>query len=178
MDAERAYAQAETLLQAGQAEAGRAVLAELVSAHPTHTEAWMLLATVVDVDHAIDCLKRVLALDPEHARALKWLPLAQREQERLAALTAQAPPAEDEVPLIEQGDDERPVPRLGQYLLDFKFVTAAQLKAALAAQRRVQEQGAPRRVGDLLLEQGAISEDRLNFAVREQSRGFFSQFQD
>jgi hypothetical protein len=33
-------------------------------------------------------------------------------------------------------------------------------------------------VGDLLLEQGAISEERLNFAVREQRRGFFSQFQD
>ncbi len=182
MDAERAYAQAQALLRAGENEPGRRLLVELLSAHPTHQEGWLLLATVVDgVDQAIDCLQRVLALNPEHARARKWLPLAQREQERLAALAAlkaQPPEAEDEVPLTEPGDDERAVPRLGQYLLDFKFISAVQLKAALAAQRRAKESGEPRRVGDLLLEQGAISEDRLNFAVREQHRGFFSQFQD
>lgn len=179
MDAEHAYAQAQALLQAGENEPGRRMLVELLSAHPTHQEGWLLLATVVDgVDQAIDCLQRVLALNPEHARARKWLPLAQREQERLAALKAQPPEAEDEVPLTEPGDDERAVPRLGRYLLDFKFISAVQLKAALAAQRRAKESGETRRLGDLLLEQGALSEDRLNFAVREQQRVFFSQFQD
>lgn len=181
MDAERVYAQAQALLEAGQAEAGRAVLVGLVSAYPAHTEGWLLLSTVVDVDHAVDCLQRVLALDPDHARARKWLPLARREQERLAAqaaLPAQPAEAEDEVPLTEPGDDERPVPRLGQYLLDFKFVRADQLRTALAIQRRAKAQGPARRVGDLLLEQGAITEDRLNFAVREQRREFFSQYED
>jgi tetratricopeptide (TPR) repeat protein len=181
MQAEQALARAQQLLAEDQPEAARGLLVELVSAHPAHEEGWLLLATVVQVDQAIDCLQRVLALNPNHARARKWLPLAQREQERLAALAAlkaQPPEAEDEVPLTEPGDDERPVPRLGQYLLDFKFIKTDQLKAALVAQRRAKEQGETRRVGDLLLEQGAITEDRLNFAVREQRRGFFSQFQD
>jgi hypothetical protein len=178
MDAEQAFGQAQALLQSGQAEAARRRLVDLVSAHPNHVEGWLLLATVVEVNQAVDCLRRVLALDPAHPRALKWLPLAERERARLAEGAAPPPAAaEDEVPLAEPGDDERPVPRLGQYLLEFKFVSADQLKAALAAQRRAQAKGEARRVGDLLLEQGAISEERLNFAVREQRRGFFSQFE-
>ncbi len=135
-DADRAYARAHTLLEAGQPEAARVVLAELVSAHPNHIEGWLLLATVVEVAQAVDCLQRVLAIDPQQAQARKWLPLAQREQQRLAALAeliAQPPEVEDEVPLTEPGDDERPVPRLGQYLLDFKFIKTDQLKAALVA---------------------------------------------
>ena len=182
MEAESAFVQAQALVQAGETEAGRRLLVELLSAHPTHQEGWLLLATVVDgVDQSIDCLQRVLALNTAHPRARKWLALAQREQERLVALAelkAQPPEAEDAVPLSEPEDDERPVPRLGQYLLDFKFISASQLQAALVAQRLAKDSGETRRVGDLLLEQGALSEDRLNFAVREQSRGFFSQFQD
>ena len=182
MEAEGAFEQAQALLRAGQPEAARRRLVELVAAHPAHEEGWLLLSTLVDVHHAVDCLRRVLALNPAHERARKWLPLAERERERLAALQAPPPsqpaPPEDEVPLTEPGDDERPVPRLGQYLLDFKFVQAEQLRAALAAQRRAKASGQAPRVGDLLLAQGAISEERLNFAVREQSRGFFSQFQD
>lgn len=177
MEAEGAFEQAQALLRSGQSEAARRVLVELVASHPAHEEGWLLLSTVVDVNHAVDCLRRVLALNPAHERARKWLPLAEREQERLAALQSQ-PPAEDEVPLTEPGDEERPVPRIGQYLLDFKFVRAEQLRAALAAQRRAKASGQAPRVGDLLLAQGVISEERLNFAVREQSRGFFSQFQD
>jgi thioredoxin-like negative regulator of GroEL len=181
MDAEQAFGQAQTLLQSGQSEAARRRLVDLVSAHPNHVEGWLLLATVVDVNQAVDCLRRVLAMDPAHPRALKWLPLAEREQARLAEAAPQAAPgpaeAEDDVPLAEPGDDERPVPRLGQYLLDFKFVSAEQLKAALAAQRRARAKGEARRVGDLLLEQGAITEERLNFALRAQRRGSFSQFQ-
>jgi hypothetical protein len=181
MEADKTFAQAQALLQHGRTETARGLLVELVSTQPAHAEGWLLLSTVVGVDQAVDCLQRVLALDPDHAQAREWLPLAQREQERLQALKAveaEPPAAEDEVPLTEPGDDERPVPRLGQYLLDFKFVRADQLKAALAAQRRARQSGEARRLGDLLLEQGAITEERLNFAVREQSRGFFSQFQD
>lgn len=177
MDAQLTLAQAQSLLQNGQHEAARRLLVALVSAHPANEEGWLLLSTVVEANRAVDCLNRVLALNPGHARARKWLALALREQERQAAL--QAPPADDdEVPLTEPGDENRPVPRLGQYLLDFKFVRPEQLRSALAAQRRARATGQARRVGELLLEQGAVSEERLNFAVREQSRGFYSQFQD
>lgn len=174
MEADHAFAHAQGLLRAGHTQAARSRLVELVSAHPTHAEAWLLLSTLVGVDQAVDCLRRVLALAPEHARARQWLPLALAEQARQqAAQSGAAPPpaADDDVPLVEPGDELRPVPRLGQYLLDFKFVRADQLKAALAAQRRARASGRARRVGDLLLELGAITEERLNFAVRQQSRG-------
>lgn len=177
MDAEQTLAQAQALLQSGQQEAARRLLVELVSNNPANEEGWLLLSTVVDADRAVDCLKRVLALNPGNARARNWLALAVREQERQAALR-HAPPAEateDDVPLYEPGDEQRPVPRLGHYLLDFKFVRPEQLRSALVAQRRERASGQARRVGELLLEQGALSEERLNFAVREQSRGFFSQ---
>jgi hypothetical protein len=180
MDAEQTLAQAQALLQTGQPEPARRLLMALVTQHPAHEEGWLLLSTVVEADRAVDCLKRVLALNPGHARARKWLALAVREQERQAALRP-PPPAQaaaDDVPLYEPGDEQRPVPRLGQYLLDFKFVRPEQLRSALVAQRRARDSGQARRVGELLLEQGALSEERLNFAVREQSRGFFSQFQD
>jgi hypothetical protein len=171
-------AQAQALLQARQIEAARALLVDLVSTHPNHAEGWLLLATVVDADRAVDCLERVLALEPGHARARKWLARAQGEQARLSTRKTQPYAAEAEVPLNEPGDEARSVRRLGQYLLEFKFVSADQLRAALAEQRRAQPAGAARRVGELLLEQGALTEDRLNFALREQSRELFSYYED
>ncbi|MBI3933936.1 MAG: hypothetical protein HY316_04535, partial [Acidobacteria bacterium] len=53
-----------------------------------------------------------------------------------------------------------------------------QLKAALLTQRKAMEAGATKRLGDILLEEGAISEERLSFAIREQHRGFYSLFND
>jgi hypothetical protein len=63
---------------------------------------------------------------------------------------------------------DQPVPRLGRYLLDYQFVTAGQLDVALSVQQAAA--GQRRRLGDILLEQGAVSPDRLNFALREQQR--------
>jgi hypothetical protein len=174
MDVERALAHAQGLAREGNTQAARTRLVELVSAYPAQAEAWLLLSTLVEVDQAVDCLRRVLALNPDHERARQWLPLALAKQARQqAAQPAPAPApaaaeAEAEMDLAEPGDEARSVPRLGQYLLDFKFVRADQLRAALAEQRRAQESGQPRRVGELLLEQGAITPERLNFAVRQQ----------
>ena len=162
-------------MQARQIEAARGLLVDLVSAHPNHAEGWLLLATVVDADRAIDCLQRVLALEPEHARARKWLARAQGEQARLS--TRKTQPYEAEAPVTEPGDDAPPVRRLGQYLLEFKFVSADQLRAALAEQRRAQRAGETRRLGELLLEQGTLTEDRLNFVLREQNRELLSYYE-
>jgi hypothetical protein len=69
------------------------------------------------------------------------------------------------VPLDEA---DQPVPRIGRYLLDYKFISAEQLAAALAAQQA--EAGQPRLLGDILIAQGALTAERLAFAVREQHR--------
>src|SRR5262245_12747296 len=123
MDANTLWQQANQAIQAKDRERARRLLAELVRLEPKHEQAWLLLASVMaDVDKAVDCLKRVLALNPNNARAQEWLALANSEKARVKAvaeLPAEPDPLPDpDVALTEPGDEERPVPRLGQYLLD------------------------------------------------------------
>jgi tetratricopeptide (TPR) repeat protein len=182
MDANTLFNQATVAIRARRLEEARKLLIEAVRQNPRHEEAWLTLASVVtDMDQALDCLKRVLALNPNNARAQEWLAFAEQEKARQAAaeeLRAEPPPPEEILHPDEPEDDERPVPRLGKYLLDYKFITETQLTAALRAQRQAAEAGESKRLGDILLELGAITEERLNFAVREQHRSFYSLFND
>jgi thioredoxin-like negative regulator of GroEL len=181
VDEDTLYHQALAAIEAGDRETARRLLAELVRRNARHEQGWLRLASVVDNrSQIVDCLQRVLALNPHNLTARDWLEQAQqpakKTSELRAALTAQM--LDDDVQLAEPGDDERPVPRLGQYLLDYQFISAEQLKAALVAQRVSISSGRARRLGDILLEQGALSPDRLDFAVREQHRSFYSLFDE
>jgi len=181
MDPNALYHQAVAAIKANDNEKARKLLVEAVRANPRHEEAWLALASILtDMDQAIDCLKRVLILNPNNTTAKEWLAFAEQEKARQEAVAEMhAPlPAPDDVPLDEPGDEERPVPRLGKYLLDYKFITPEQLRAALLAQRKAMDSGQSKRLGDILLEQGAITEERLSFAIREQHRGFYSLFND
>mgnify|MGYP001592999485 FL=1 len=71
------------------------------------------------------------------------------------------------------GDEDRPVLRLGRYLLERRYITEEQLKAALVVQRQTAKGGHVKQLGDILLEQGAIAPDLLHQAIREQKRSFF-----
>jgi tetratricopeptide (TPR) repeat protein len=181
MDSNALYEQAVAAIKANDNEKARRLLVEVVRTNPRHEQAWLALASVLtDMAQAVDCLKRVLILNPNNTTAKDWLAFAEQEmarQEAVAEMHA-PPPSPDDVPLDEPGDEERPVPRLGKYLLDYKFITPEQLKAALLAQRKTMEAGQSKRLGDILLEQGAITEERLSFAIREQHRGFYSLFND
>ena len=177
MDPNTLFAQAVEAIKAKKNNEARRLLIEVVRLNPRHEQAWLALASVLtDMTQAIDCLKRVLALNPNNATAKEWLAFAEQENARQAAVEEMntAP----EIALEEAGDQARPVPRLGKYLLDYKFITTDQLKSALLTQRTEAQNGAAKRLGDILLEQGAITEERLSFAVREQHRGFYSLFND
>lgn len=181
MDQNTLYNQAIAAIQAGDRNLARRLLAELVQGNAQHEQGWLRLATVVDDRRQIvDCLHRVLAINPYNLTARQWLAQA----ERLGSQTSQLRSAlagnrfDDDVQLAEPGDEERPVPRLGQYLLDYQFISAEQLKAALLAQRAGISSGQPQRLGDILVEQGVLSPDRLDFAVREQHRSFYSLFDE
>lgn len=177
MDPNTLFAQAVDALKAKKNNEARRLLIEVVRLNPRHEQGWLALASVLtDMTQAIDCLKRVLALNPNNATAKEWLAFAQQERARQAAVEEMN--KVPEIVLEEAGDHERPVPRLGKYLLDYKFITTDQLKTALLTQRSEAQNGAAKRLGDILLEQGAISEERLNFAIREQHRGFYSLFND
>ena len=176
MNADTLYERATLAIRTRQLEEARRLLFEAVRLDAQHERAWLALASVLtDMEQAIDCLRRVLAINPDNRTAREWLALALQERARQEAVAElNADPALAEIPIDEPGDEDRPVPRLGKYLLDYKFITGDQLRTALLAQRRDVEAGQPRRLGDILLEQGAITRDRLDFALREQNRNFYS----
>jgi hypothetical protein len=181
VDENRIYNQALAAIQAGDRVLARRLLAELVRANGRHEQGWLRLATVVDDRVQIaDCLRRVLVLNPDNVTAREWLEQVERPLNQTSDLRAGMAGIlfDEDVQLAEPGDEERPVPRLGQYLLDYQFIKVEQLRAALVAQRASISGGRPRRLGDILLEQGALSPDRLDFAVREQHRSFYSLFDE
>ena len=148
------------------------MLITLVKMNPRSEQGWLALASTLDDMHkAIDCLKRVLALNPNNATAKEWMEFARQELARKEAVAEmQAEAAAFQVMIIEPGDETRPVPRLGKYLLDYKFVTEDQLRAALIAQRQGNAHDNTKRLGDYLVESGAITRERIEFAVEEQKK--------
>ncbi len=182
MDEKTLFAQATAALKAKRNDEARQLLAEVLHLNPRNEEAWLALASSLDdMRQAIDCLNRVLLINPHNATAKEWIGFARQELDRQEVIRElKAEPSE---PLASpagepEGDEPRPVPRLGEYLLDYKFITPEQLDTALAAQHTAVRDGNPKRLGDLLLEQGAITEDRLNYALHEQHRSFYSLFDD
>ena len=181
LDEQHLYNLAIAAIEAGDRPRARRLLAELVRANGRHEQGWLRLATVVDDRRQIaDCLRRVLVLNPNNLTAREWLQRVELPLNQTSELRAGMAGIlfDDDIKLAEPGDEERPVPRLGQYLLDYQFISAEQLRAALVAQRASISDGQPRRLGDILLAQGALSSDRLDFAVREQHRSFYSLFDE
>src|SRR6185369_8988315 len=149
LDENSLYSQALAAIEAGDRDLARRLLAELVRLNNRHEQGWLRLATVVDDRRQIaDCLQRVVTLNPSNVTAREWLdqvlrPLNQTSELRTALANNLFA---DNVQLAEPGDEERPVPRLGQYLLDYQFITAEQLRAALIVQRASIASGQPRRL--------------------------------
>ncbi len=172
MDEKTLYTQAQAAIKNKQFDDARKMLIALVKMNPRSEAGWLALASTLDDMHkAVDCLKRVLALNPNNATALEWLEFAQQELARKEVVAElQAEDAAFQVMIIEPGDENRPVPRLGKYLLDYKFVTEDQLRMALIAQHEDTARGETKRLGDYLVEQGAITRERIEFAVNEQKK--------
>jgi hypothetical protein len=149
MDDNELFAEAKRAWQVHDRATTQARLMALLRANPRHVDGWLMLAgTLEEPAKVADCLTRALALSPDNAEAREWLERVQADLSGPAT----------------------PVPRLGQFLLDYKFITAEQLLAALHAQRQAVAAGQARQLGDILLEHGALSPERLQFAVREQKR--------
>ncbi|MBP7693777.1 MAG: hypothetical protein KA764_17780 [Anaerolineales bacterium] len=176
MNAETLYERASTAIRTRHLEEARRLLFEAVRLDPQHERAWLSLASVLtDMEQAIDCLRRVLAINPDNRTAREWLALALQERARQEAVAEyNSDPDVAQMPIDQPGDEDRPVPRLGKYLLDYKFISAEQLRTALLTQKREADAGRVRRLGDILLDQQALSRERLDFALREQNRNFYS----
>jgi len=182
MDANALFEKATAALKAKHNDEARKLLAEVIHLNANHEQAWLALASVLtDMHQAVECLDRVLAINPKNATAKEWRDFARQEldrQEALQGVKAEMSMAEALQEAPASDGEQRPVPRLGEYLLNYNFITPDQLKAALRAQSAAARAGTARRLGDILMEQGAITEDRLNYALKEQHRTFYSLFND
>ncbi len=89
------FAQAIEAANRGDAAAARDILKQLVSEDPQHSRAWMLLAEVAKTpEYAINCLGKVLVLEPENALARErqaQLRAGQRPSGALAPSGSSAP---------------------------------------------------------------------------------------
>jgi hypothetical protein len=70
MDSQETIRQAIQAIQNGDKETGRRLLAQVLRADPTNVEAWLWMSDVVNSDEKKrDCLRQVLALDPQNQAA-------------------------------------------------------------------------------------------------------------
>jgi len=171
MDPEVVYARAMTALQSGQVAEARRLLVQVIQVKPRHEQAWLSLASVLtNSDQKLDCLKRVLAINPENSQAISLLDQAKKEKVRQEVLDLLTGPA----PTVEKGS----VSRLGEYLLRAQTITSRQLEFALAEQQKTVSVEQPKRLGEILVELGFITEQQLDQAVLDQFRDFNNLFVD
>jgi tetratricopeptide (TPR) repeat protein len=175
MDTEAMYEQAMADIAAGQHENAQRLLNQVIKKNPSHEQAWLGLALIVpEMDQAIECLNRVLELNPGNVEAFDYLNMARQEKKRDEAARAAAQSSSPQG----SADGRTGMPRLGNYLLEAKLVTHAELQAALAVQRRGDAAGQPKRLGQILVEQGVITARQLDEAVRKQIEQFNTWFRD
>src|ERR1700731_3342000 len=74
LDENKLFSQALAAIKAGDRAAAYRLLAALVRGNPRHEQGWLRLASVVDDRHQVaDCLRRVLAINPNNVTAREWL---------------------------------------------------------------------------------------------------------
>jgi len=169
LDVNALFDQAMAAAKANRHDEAKDLLIQVLRANPQHEQAWFGLAGVLpDLDQTISCLQRVLELNPNNAQAKEWLSFSLDALGETGARSNMTGRAAKE-------DAERPVPRLGKYLLDHKLVTEAKLEAALLAQSRGAQAGL---LGEILVKRGDITREELNMCVREQQLDFFARFWD
>lgn len=127
---------------------------------PQCVEAWLWMSGVVqDPQRQRECLERALTIDPDCVAARRGLHMLLRP--RPAPRAVMAPPQPQ---------------RLGEYLVQYGFVTPIQRLDALSEQRRrklVQNQWVP--LGMLLLESGALTVHMLATALMMQLQAQLTQ---
>ncbi len=178
MDTDARYTEAMAHIEAGREDDARRLLAQVVQANPKDEDAWLALALVVpEMDQAIDCLTRVLALNPDNEEAQQYLERAQLEKARDDAAReggAQETPGANAHRPKQTGE----LPSLGRYLLEAGALTPVQLEAALAYQKKLAAAGKPVKLGEILVDRRIITQAELDSAVKNQFGRFHSLFWD
>ncbi len=98
---------AELLLKEGKEREARLLLVAFIKRNPVSVPAWWILSQAVeDVKHELDCLERVLQLEPGHQAA----------QQRVAAIKAPSPPATKIAPAIPHAPQPAALPTVSPFV--------------------------------------------------------------
>ncbi|GIV95600.1 MAG: hypothetical protein KatS3mg057_0257 [Herpetosiphonaceae bacterium] len=152
------YRQAVEALRRGERDESYRLIRRALVHDPGYVPAWLHMAQLLDnIEQQRECLERALALDPHCTAA--------REQLDLLLLRTLKPN-----PLPEDGAERKEGARkLGSYLVEQGYITAAQLKQALQEQRIEQNRrGDHVPLGDILLHHGWLTPQMLATALVKQ----------
>jgi tetratricopeptide (TPR) repeat protein len=143
--------------RSGQREQARRLLTQLVRVEPNHEYGWLWLSTVVeDSRQALECLQRVLVINPANRQAIDRVETLKVVQLLQSEHTPQGFSAA-------QGDL-----RLGEWLVRHNMITQSALDTALRTQRRVARVQDREPLGTILLHQGAITPECFAAALEYQ----------
>lgn len=131
------------------------LLSQVLREDPTYAPAWLWLSGVVDDPvRQRECLERVLYLDPQCAHARSGL--------------AFLGDAEHGSTVIDRGPNPW---KLGDYLVEYQFITLAQLHEALAEQQTYRYTGkTPPMLGQILLDRRWVTPHGLATALMLQQQ--------
>jgi hypothetical protein len=167
MDVTTLFDEAMAAIKGNRMDEAKDLLLRLVRVNPEHEQGWFWLASVVtEVPQTIECIRRVLALNPDNSVARDWLAVSLQADADGGAAAKDAKEA------------DRPVQKIGAYLVSHGFVTSKRIDEALRAQAEAERVGQRKRIGELLIQQGAINANQLRIALAEQEQDFFSLFWD
>jgi SOS response regulatory protein OraA/RecX len=155
----RTFQEALQAAQRGDRAGAFRLMRQALIENPGYAPAWFWLSRLVD-DSARqrECLERALALDPNYAPARDDL-----ESIRLREVLATA----RSIVAAERTQEPR---KIGEYLVEQKVITAAQLKEALAEQNAARNHGQRIPLGDILLRRGWLSPPALASALVKQGQ--------
>lgn len=141
----------------GHREQARQLLAQVVRTDPRHEYGWLWLSTVVDdFNQTLDCLERVLTINPANSQAAERIETL--KVVKLLQVDAKAPKAK-----VIGGDL-----RLGDLLVKRNIISQAALDAALRVQQHMTHVSDREPLGTILLRQGTITAGQLAQAIEEQ----------
>jgi hypothetical protein len=104
VDTDRLYREGVDAIRVGDQAAGRQRLAQVLKAQPNNADAWYWLSAAVDTDkERVYCLKKALAINPNHEAAM----------ERFAILTGTSPAPAPEPESAPQPEQEPAPPAAG-----------------------------------------------------------------
>lgn len=134
------------------------LMRQVILENPTFVPAWLAMSKLVnDPAQQRECLARALALDPENKVARERTEEL-RVKELLSTISLFG--ASPELPITR---------KLGEFLVEEQIITEIQLQEALAEQARRKRQGRPILLGELLLQTGLLTPERLAHALVNQT---------